>query len=429
MSLKNLKDFMILKAEFILKHYSIPFSFSVFSLFYFLISETGKYSSFISLVILVIWLVAVIQRESKRDSKNHIQPKVSVVSSNTDNDKKIESVHKLIGKINGTIDTSMTSIKTELKQVRDITENSVLNLNESFYGINDDVSSQASLMSSIIGRLHVNKDKNQALEDRTEDIVGIGEFVSKTSEVLNEFVNAMVHNSKHSMDIVASMDDLSKEMESIFKFLEEVKQIADQTNLLALNAAIEAARAGEAGRGFAVVADEVRTLSVTSNKLNNEIKSCVTLAQSKLHTASNMVGENASQDVTQVMLSTKNVDTMMGSLSMLEGFLDDTIDEAADVNKAISNKTAVAIRNLQFEDIVRQVSEHAEEKINILSEFVQGFTETLCEIEECTEREKSESMINDLETRVVQLTDALTSLPDKKPANQDTMTEGEIDLF
>jgi methyl-accepting chemotaxis protein len=410
-----------------LRHYLFPLLMSVSALVYFSVAENASHESLISVFILVTWIVTVIRREKQMQGSTGN----SVVASESSTDKKetIDSVHKLIGKVNGVIGESMTSIKTELGQVRDLTGNSILNLNESFYGINSDVSSQGELISQLAGRLNVEAKEDSEEENNEESVVSISSFISKTSEILKEFVTAMIHNSKHSMDVVTSIDDLSTEMGTIFKFLEEVKQIADQTNLLALNAAIEAARAGEAGRGFAVVADEVRNLSLTSNNLNNEIKGCVTSAQEKLTKASKMVGDTASQDVTQVMLSTRNVDTMMGSLSVLESFIDDSISQAGVINSEISDKTAVAIRNLQFEDIVRQVAMHAEDKINLLSDFVQKFTEGVCEIEECEDGVHAGQMIQDVQSRIDQIAEELTSLPGKKPAVQNSMAEGEVDLF
>lgn len=410
----------------ILKQYLLPLTLSAAGLGYFSLMESPRYAVFVSMIILASWLVSVIRREKKLQGQSSHE--TVTVENKLVKDQKGDAIHNLMRKVNDTIDSSMNSIKVELGQIRDLIENSVMDLNSSFYGVNDDVSSQAELINNLAGRLSMAGDENDNSSEQMQ-VLNISSFVSKTSVILKSFVDAMVSNSKHSMDVVRSMDDLSKEMESIFRFLNEVKQIADQTNLLALNAAIEAARAGEAGRGFAVVADEVRNLSLTSNRLNDEIKKCVTSAQYKLEEASEKVGETASEDVTQVMLSTDNVDTMMNSLSQLETFINDSVDKASLINTEISDKTAIAIRNLQFEDIVRQVATHADEKIDLLSGFIQSFTAELCEIEECEDNNSAEQMISNLQSRIDQITEELTSLPGKKPASQVSMAEGEVDLF
>lgn len=422
----NLSRFMRIKrfnSLRVLKEYLIPVSLSVIAVVFLVVTGNELVSSFFLGIVSIAWIANVIfldKKQNNTDSQLNVNDQQIIEQSQTTN-----SVHKLISDVNSTIGESMDSLKVEFEQVRDLISASVVNLNDSFYGISQDVHSQSELIGKVTGQLN----HDQESQNLDSEMVTIGGFVEKTKKLIDSFVQTMVDNSKNSMDVVNSIEELSSEMEAIFKFLDEVKKIAEQTNLLALNAAIEAARAGEAGRGFAVVADEVRNLSLTSNKLNNEIKSCITSAQKKLNDASELVGATASHDVSEVIESSDSVDKMMGSLSNIYDLIDESIESAGVINTTIAEKTSIAVTNLQFEDIVRQVVEHAEGKIELLSEFVQHFNDGVCKVEECRNKDKAAIMISDLRTSLDGISERLTSLPNTKPASQETMAEGEIDLF
>jgi len=117
--------------------------------------------------------------------------------------------------------------------------------------------------------------------------------VNEGSATVQQLVGAIGRSGVQVQQAAAEAESLRRHSENIGKVLDVINSIAEQTNLLALNAAIEAARAGEQGRGFAVVADEVRTLASRTSASTREIQQLVDdLQQGANHTASDLAGVN-----------------------------------------------------------------------------------------------------------------------------------------
>ena len=183
----------------------------------------------------------------------------------------------------------------------------------------------------------------QAASDANEATTAASEGRQIVQQTVTS-IQQLAENVRETADVIARLESDSNKVGSV---LDVIKGIAEQTNLLALNAAIEAARAGEQGRGFAVVADEVRTLASRTQQSTEEIQSTIEQLQNAAHSAVEVMSRGTEQ-------ATSSVETANKAGSSLET-ITSTIGRINQMNEQIAHNTedqrTVAV------DIVRHVDE------------------------------------------------------------------------
>ena len=314
------------------------------------------------------------------------------------------------------VSSQLGSAHTELGNTQAILSDAIAKLIENFTAMAEEVRAQQAL-TMFISSGNNNHEGGSAKEK-------FEVFVHATSDAMNEFVDSTVQNSKHAMELVEKMDAINEQVSSILGILNEVENIAKQTNLLALNAAIEAARAGEAGRGFAVVADEVRHLSENTNKFSKQIRSLVHNVNNSLVSAETSINKLAASDMTFVMDSKQHVQEMMADLTALNETMAQNAIELSRINAKVEQNVAVAVSTLQFQDMSSQLIAHAQMRMAALQEVANQMGKGADSLDRRAYLEQIAAYNRSLHEHVVSL-DARKS----NPVAQDNFETGDIELF
>ena len=310
----------------------------------------GFLSWLVAPLVCLVWVISVVRKEN--------QLRLLAAASSSKHDTKMhDAIDAYLQGLATCVDQELIRVQEELTQLKHMIADAVVTMSQSFNNLYSLTSGQTVLVHDLIHDL-------EGATDSGFERISFSQFAMKTDEALRFFIDHILQVSKQSMEMVAVISDVGSHMSHVERLLKDVQKIADQTNLLALNAAIEAARAGEAGRGFAVVADEVRNLSKHSDKFSEEIKSVVIASKRNIDDAQGMIEIMASKDMNIAISSKSSIDKMMQDISLINRKMSDNVTEVSRLTNNIEVCVGAAIRGLQFEDMARQLIEHLENKLS-----------------------------------------------------------------
>ncbi len=181
------------------------------------------------------------------------------------------------------ISTSNKTSMDKLVQIAQETQKSMKDSSTTLNSVKNKATDVASMMNASI-------EQSQGLRKRLIETQGL---VKESKDAIGDLFSQIIESAHTEEELSSQVEQLSRNADDVKSILDIINDIADQTNLLALNAAIEAARAGEHGRGFAVVADEVRNLAGRTQKSLAEINSTIMVIVQEINAVSSQMNLNS----------------------------------------------------------------------------------------------------------------------------------------
>jgi methyl-accepting chemotaxis protein len=310
---------------------------------------------FLSDLLVLVILTWIVSKAVKKPLKNLVNTTKDLASGEADLTKRLEVVSEdEIAETNGWVNSFIERIQTTLRDVKSTSQKSC-EVTREFSNISSQIIERVTGSAKVLENLNdsgrdIHNTIRSSLEftkNTEETIEQTKENLNQTKEILYELISKVETNAHKELELSDKLTSLTADANQAKEVLTVISDIADQTNLLALNAAIEAARAGEHGRGFAVVADEVRQLAERTQKSLSEINATISIIVQAIMDASGEMNENSENTQELITLSSKAQEFMDRSYEKM----DESIHAISETSKS-SNIVSKSV-----EEMLTRISE------------------------------------------------------------------------
>jgi methyl-accepting chemotaxis protein len=268
--------------------------------------------------------------------------------------RAIQSMTQGLRELIGGINDGVTQIASAAEELSAVTEQTSAGVNSQKVET-DQVATAMNEMTATVQEVARNA------EEASEAAVAADQQAREGDKVVGEAIAQIERLAKEVGNSTEAMGELKRESDKIGSVLDVIKSVAQQTNLLALNAAIEAARAGEAGRGFAVVADEVRSLAQRTQKSTEEIEELIVGLQNGTQQVATIMDNSRSLTDSSVELTRRaggSLESITRTVSAIQA-MNQQIAAAAEQQSAVAEEINRSVLNVR--DVSDQTSAASEE--------------------------------------------------------------------
>jgi methyl-accepting chemotaxis protein len=254
----------------------------------------------------------------------------------------------------------MEVVNQQLKETAISIEHGTQNLNDKFKTLADSSKSQGERIERIAGMMN-----SLDVGGETYSLI---DSIGLINRAIDDATDKILYVSKKAMSMVYALETAQSNLEVTESFIGRVQKITKQTNLLSLNATIEAKRAGDAGKGFEVVADEVRALSKEISTLSEEMSSKIGEVVESVKDSFGTLNEVATVDMSDNILVKEKIDLIMKSILQQSEDIEKVLHENIEFSKETSKNISGMTMDMQFSDRASQYINNITDIVKVIQE-------------------------------------------------------------